>query len=345
MINNSGIPENLNNFQSSSIYPSLSDVDSGRGGKVGAGLSTGAALGISAAIQAVMTAIGIGIDIWRTNKQNKYNEEMWNKQNEYNSPVNQMKLLRDAGINPLLQFMGGSPASTAAGAVEKNAPDFDLSSLLSLSSLIQLGPELTLKDSQAKLNYANAELASARAISEAQRPGLLANQAAYYSSRAGYTDKLSNKTAKDLEYYDREKLLHLELLNSSKEQKDALVQRYGVLNGLSESMNSYYVKKVEELDESIAYLKSRTSYTDQLTKNAENTFVLQLEDMAIKVLTMGRIQLVNDILTADASTEKTKRVLDNVHKFIESLKEGAETGKAILELFEFMKVLKIIPIA
>lgn len=51
--------------------------------------------------------------------QNAWNEQMWNKNNEYNSPANQMKLYRDAGLNPAF-FMGqgnsvsGSPAASSS---------------------------------------------------------------------------------------------------------------------------------------------------------------------------------------------------------------------------------------
>lgn len=46
-----------------------------------------------------------------------YNERMWNMQNEYNSPVQQMARLREAGINPATSF-----GQIASGAISKSPP-------------------------------------------------------------------------------------------------------------------------------------------------------------------------------------------------------------------------------
>ncbi|QCS36422.1 minor capsid protein [Capybara microvirus Cap3_SP_363] len=37
---------------------------------------------------------------YMVDKQNQWNLDQWNRENEYNSPVNQVRLLREAGINP-----------------------------------------------------------------------------------------------------------------------------------------------------------------------------------------------------------------------------------------------------
>lgn len=56
--------------------------------------------------------------------QNEYNTEMWHKQNEYNSPANQMRLYKEAGINPAAVYGNiGSSAATAQG-VAGITPDF-----------------------------------------------------------------------------------------------------------------------------------------------------------------------------------------------------------------------------
>lgn len=54
-------------------------------------------------------------------KQNSYNEYMWNEQNKYNSPKEQMKRLKEAGLNPYLYAnslsgnQAGSPVPSAQG--------------------------------------------------------------------------------------------------------------------------------------------------------------------------------------------------------------------------------------
>lgn len=68
-------------------------------------------------------------------KQMDYNLEMWNKQNAYNTPAEQMKRLKDAGINPYMALgsvqsgqagsVGGvNPAQGTSARVEAFQPDF-----------------------------------------------------------------------------------------------------------------------------------------------------------------------------------------------------------------------------
>lgn len=63
----------------------------------------------------------------RQQEAQKWSEQMWNKQNEYNLPINQIKRLQEAGINPNLAF--GSAASAMGTTVPSvprysDAPDF-----------------------------------------------------------------------------------------------------------------------------------------------------------------------------------------------------------------------------
>lgn len=92
------------------------------------------------------------------------NLEMWNMQNEYNLPVNQMKRLRAAGINPVMAFSGGQ----VSGNVAPNAPEYkapqmqatqvDSSGLASIGSAYiqakQSEKQMELMDTQAELNRA-----------------------------------------------------------------------------------------------------------------------------------------------------------------------------------------------
>lgn len=52
--------------------------------------------------------------------QNDFNIDMWNRANVYNSPSNQIRLLRDAGINPAV-FDANSANSTASEVVSADA--------------------------------------------------------------------------------------------------------------------------------------------------------------------------------------------------------------------------------
>lgn len=67
-------------------------------------------------------------------KQMAYNTDMWNKENEYNSAANQVKRLKEAGLNPYLALGNagqagsvGSVTPPQAQAVQMQAPQFDSS--------------------------------------------------------------------------------------------------------------------------------------------------------------------------------------------------------------------------
>lgn len=53
--------------------------------------------------------------------QNTLNVEQWNRENEYNTPLNQMKRLKEAGVNPRLWWSSGS--NTAASSPALSAPE------------------------------------------------------------------------------------------------------------------------------------------------------------------------------------------------------------------------------
>ena len=53
--------------------------------------------------------------------QNQWNIDQWNRENQYNSPTNQRKLLRDAGLNPDLYYAEGAGSSLSAASPEMTA--------------------------------------------------------------------------------------------------------------------------------------------------------------------------------------------------------------------------------
>lgn len=86
---------------------------------------------MTAGIVAGGALLGQGINAMFSNNNNKkqrqWNEKMygiqkqdsidfWNMQNSYNSPEQQMQRLRDAGLNPHLQYGSGSATGNAAGS-------------------------------------------------------------------------------------------------------------------------------------------------------------------------------------------------------------------------------------
>lgn len=97
-------------------------VDPGTAYLVGMGLTSG--LGLAGNI---LSGAQMSQNVKSTNKtnlllaekQNQWNIDMWNRTNEYNTPSNQLNLLMDAGLNPLMfgeHLSNVSPSSTIQSA-------------------------------------------------------------------------------------------------------------------------------------------------------------------------------------------------------------------------------------
>lgn len=91
-------------------------------------------------------------------KQMDYNTSMWNKENEYNSAANQVKRLRDAGLNPYLA-LGNAGAAGSAGSVtpaqaqpvSMQAPQIDSAGISqSLQYYAEMKMRKQLQDEQVK---------------------------------------------------------------------------------------------------------------------------------------------------------------------------------------------------
>ncbi len=72
----------------------------------------------AAAIQTAGSILNSTFGYYKTRElakyQNDMNRENWELQNEYNLPVNQVKRLEDAGINPVLAYQNSADASNAS---------------------------------------------------------------------------------------------------------------------------------------------------------------------------------------------------------------------------------------
>lgn len=79
------------------------------------------ALGIDASRRAEERAYQRNIQLMKA--QNDFNVNMWHKSNEYNAPSNQMKLLKEAGINPaVFDANGGTSAASEVTAASADVP-------------------------------------------------------------------------------------------------------------------------------------------------------------------------------------------------------------------------------
>lgn len=87
----------------------------------GAASLASSALGIDASRRAEERAYQRNLQMMKA--QNDFNVNMWNRTNEYNAPSNQMKLLKEAGINPaVFDANGGTAAASEVTAASADVP-------------------------------------------------------------------------------------------------------------------------------------------------------------------------------------------------------------------------------
>lgn len=118
-------------------------------------------------------------------------KEMWNMQNEYNSPSEQMRRYKDAGLNPMLIYGQGTPGN-AQTQPSYNPVSGQKSDVLSV-------PKLT---SKARLNFDFSQLM------EYQK---LANQEKFTESQIRYTDAQTKSTEITNYYKDANEQLDINL--------------------------------------------------------------------------------------------------------------------------------------
>lgn len=88
-------------------------------------------------------------------EQNAWNEMMWNKSNEYNAPSNQMRLLKDAGINPNAMLEGHYTPTQASelqsADLANQQENTGLSqSMMQLASMMMQKPQMDVAEQQAR---------------------------------------------------------------------------------------------------------------------------------------------------------------------------------------------------
>lgn len=132
---------------------------------------------IAAGIAATASTINAGSQANYAGKNRRQSEKLmkwqhdinltdWGLENEYNSPANQMKRLKDAGLNPNLIYgsgsggmQGGSVNSTSAPQSHMEAPQFDVSGVLkAFIDLSLLDKQKDLLSAQVAATRANAQL-------------------------------------------------------------------------------------------------------------------------------------------------------------------------------------------
>lgn len=159
-------------------------------------------------------------------EQNQWNLDQWNRENAYNSPANQVQLLKDAGLNPNLYAGAGSTAGQLQSADLANQIPATMENPLAGASFDIAGAVEML--SRAKLNNANANRANAAAELDQTR-------AVNEMTSGKFIEALANS--------------QLNLNNSSVTLNDSHIR-------MNDAQADVFKKKLVEMDANIAALES-----------------------------------------------------------------------------------------
>lgn len=153
------------------------------------GLQSGDILGIGTAISGIAGAIGTGYAanknlkaVRETNRanldlarqQNDWNIQQWEREMDYNSPANKLRLLEEAGLNPVWYGQGLGPTETqapqSADLANQQAPQLDVgaigSSLANMSSSLIAAGEYKIKNKEIELRNRELDLLENRIRNE-----------------------------------------------------------------------------------------------------------------------------------------------------------------------------------
>lgn len=223
-------------------------------------------------------------------KQNyKYAVKMWNMQNEYNAPINQVRRLEEAGLNPALMYnnaaSGGTASSMTPPQVQYNSP---LNGVLDkLGSLLQL-KQLAANVEKTKQETKNAEISGYG--QELQNK--LAQQA--YDFNTDYNPLRIGSLGADIDLKKVEQAsrnLAFDFDKSANPYRLALLR-----NNLDTAVSALDKLSIEKrnmlLEGALLVAKERNTNADTFSKQASTSYTKvltrQLEDVGIP---MGESQL------------------------------------------------------
>lgn len=195
----------------------------------------------------------------RQQQSQDWAEKMWNAQNEYNLPINQVKRLREAGINPNLAF--GSAASTMSSNVPSpphysESPDFGAPIQRGVSEYFQRRYERIQLLKQ--IEWQNEQIREKKMANDTT--SLLLDDYRAMKSSEYALGKLRNEVDQTL--YSRQRNLEVDMLSA---------KWLNELDRYFAHLPSAQAKHYSAQDE-LLRIKAGSEYQDYLTKKSKGKF-------------------------------------------------------------------------
>lgn len=192
-------------------------------------------------------ALGAMLNKSATDSANQQNMRNWREMAEYNSPFNQVKRLRKAGINPAMALQNGAvEAGNASSPPEATQfPTYDFSpSAQVLGQSAELYQAKRLQDAQIKNTDANTQ------------NQMLRNKTQLLRDLAEFTDKMQNANLSEAQ---REN--YKWLAETARKEYENYDQRFGADMAFIDAQTNYNQAHAD-------YLQSQKEYQDILNKFA-----------------------------------------------------------------------------
>jgi len=242
--------------------------------------------GASDWISTTLAATASGLNAWlnyksvkETNQMNreivedqqKYNLDMWKLMNEYNSPKEQMKRLKEAGLSPLLAYghlQNSTTQPPIAPSLKYEAPKYDFSQLINiLTNIGSIMLNNKLINEQIKSLQVENEFKKQKLIEESQiRINQIKNSEIDAEEKKKQIDLL-NEQIKNLQQqtFLNENILYLKIEELREEIKNKKLQ-----NDILEITKKFQATKdyteIQKLREEIKLLEEQTENEEEKEK-------------------------------------------------------------------------------
>lgn len=199
------------------------------------------------------SVIGAAANSNSADKQLAANKELWEMNNAYNTPENQVKRLRQAGINPQLAMangmLGSGNSSSPASSYER--PTYDFSPMSEgISKSVQLFQEKRVQDAQIDKMNQEAENQRLRNITQLARDNAEIDKMLSDSSVSKQTKEVLETQKRmnliNMETLGRENNARIDKIVSERRLNDEKTRHERLLADYQELMNSYAPKEREK---------------------------------------------------------------------------------------------------
>lgn len=265
--------------------------------------------------------------------------ETWNATNQYNSPVQVMARMKEAGLNPALMYAGaGGPAGGAPASQgdtpQRSTPAWNRDSALSWAQQDLLDKQGEKADAEIKLSNTNSALATERAATEKKKQ----LQIDYLNAK---TDAERESIRQRLKYADR--LSEMSLAFQEQQIKNLQAQEMKTtaeFERLDATKIYYIAQEKKKLD----VMSSQINMNKALSSQAEAETALKRLDAVIKSVKadMARngIDATNQYTLLGSSVNSVLQKADDIFMKFRGLEPRRWLSADVMEMYNNWRTKK-----